>query len=1346
MRLARNAKILITLFVILASANALFSLLAMRANHGSARAYKERHALVSAVYETNIAAGAFTRMARYYAIAGDESTYRQFRAEMELDRYGQKRDAFAAFNAPANEIELMETLIEQRLRMFAIHYEVILLRSAGYVDQARTVAHGPAVAQIGGPLGGMADELSALVYERTMERACAYRRMAGIFETAAVVTLALIILGGVLLLILAGKTGMPLKAEVFGVVFLILASASLFFSISANSFARERQNGFQHQYALSLASYNAERGAEILTRLSRMYVVTGGAMQFNQYFAELERDRFGHALETFILMNAESREINVMVDILGRLTMLRQIEAQSMLLRTAGYWQEALEMAFGPAVAALDGPLGILGEELREAVNARSRERIYAAARDYDRFVITAIITALLLAATGFGALLLIKNTRQDAAPGIIAFVLRRIGDAAIRTKLFASFAIVIILFTAQVGISAYLDRQIHILSSHNIDYMMERSEILWAYHQEFTEMRRLLRATFLSPRWLTDANEADWIGAERHLSASYARLTSLAEAYEISVRTDVIFPPCHEDSRIVILTEVMSHVTKIYELYKKNFFMSGDMSLDPGDVMDYTGTAEVLLGMLRQFINVNQEIAERMILYYRNFSTTVTALSLSAAILLALLLAFSMLRTFTRRIYAIETAADKVAQGDFEAALQGGADEISAAFSKMAVVFTSLISEINVVTDEGKKGNTGARIDASRFQGGYKETALAINALLDVARELIEQKEQLQIAQKASETKSRFLARMSHEIRTPITAVLGISEIHLQNRALPLEMEEAFAKIYSSANTLLGIVNDILDLSKIEAGKMNIINERYEVVSLLSDIVQFHLVYMGSKQLAFVIDIDEHIPSYLIGDDLRIKQVLNNLLSNSFKYTVQGTVNLKVSVRKGNKADHVDMVIVIQDTGRGMTKDQLKALFDEYIRFHEKEDRFEAGTGLGMPITYSLLQMMEGTIDVESETGKGTIVTVVLPQRIDSKETLGAEIVRNLRNFNADTISTAKRLSFTPEPMPYGRILVVDDVDANIYVAKGLLKLYQLQVDTCPSGIDAIEKIKSGEVYDIIFMDQMMPEMDGMEAAAVIRKMNYNHPIVALTANALVGQAERFLQNGFDGFLSKPIQTVQLNTVLHKFVKNRHSEAPANDKAAPAMFAGNAEAQSINGYFEAYLKKSGIYDGIYKDFARSHKDTMREIQNAIEENDLKTAHRLSHSLKGIAGYMGEGILADLAERAEEMFDRGKVSVFLVDALAVEMERVLAAVEKHYPSEAEAPRKNLILDKDRAMEVFDKLAPLLEAGSFGALELCEELAAIPQTNDLIDQIKAVDFAPALKTLVDIRKILEVKKV
>jgi len=612
-----------------------------------------------------------------------------------------------------------------------------------------------------------------------------------------------------------------------------------------------------------------------------------------------------------------------------------------------------------------------------------------------------------------------------------------------------------------------------------------------------------------------------------------------------------------------------------------------------------------------------------------------------------------------------------------------------------------------------------------------------------------------MQTMQESSRAKSRFLARMSHEIRTPITAVLGISEIQLNNTALPLETEEAFSKIYSSANTLLSIVNDILDLSKVEAGKMEICNTTYESASMLNDIVHLNLAYLGSKKLSFNIDVDENMPAFLTGDELRIKQVLNNLLSNAFKYTDTGTVNLKVYIESASQNDYVNMVAVVQDTGRGMSKTQLKALFDEYSRFHDKEHRFEAGTGLGMPITYALVQMMGGTIDVASETGKGTTVTIVLPQKIASYERLGAERVKgfsDFSNFNTDAHFAAKRLSFTPEPMPYGRILVVDDVEANLYVAAGLMGLYQLQIDTCSSGAAAIEKVKSGEIYDIIFMDQMMPEMNGTEAVALIREMNYKRPIVALTADALVGQAEKFLQNGFDGFLSKPIQTVQLNAMLHKFVKGSHPEAAAAiNETIPALAKEmirsetiNVSNKSIDDYFGNFMEASGINDKIRKDIVRNRKDIMREVNDAILKNDLDTAHRLVHTLKGLVGSIGEKVLFSLSEKAEMSLRKGVVPAELIKELGLEMERVLANFRQLLNEPEEQPRADTTLSKERTKEILDKLAQLLKENSFEALGLCGELASIPQAKDLITQIETVDFALALKTLAELRISLKVE--
>ena len=396
----------------------------------------------------------------------------------------------------------------------------------------------------------------------------------------------------------------------------------------------------------------------------------------------------------------------------------------------------------------------------------------------------------------------------------------------------------------------------------------------------------------------------------------------------------------------------------------------------------------------------------------------------------------------------------------------------------------------------------------------------------------MIEEEQKLESAIENSLAKSKFLARMSHEIRTPITAVIGISEIQLQNPNLSMDVEEAFAKIYDSAGILLGIINDILDISKIEAGKMELFAEKYSVSGIIADTIQMFLMYIGSKRVKLSVNADENMPACLRGDELRLKQIINNILSNAINYTHVGSVALNVCCEPEPGGKTI-LVIKVTDTGKGMTKEQVAALRDEYTRFHEKTDHFTQGTGLGMSIVYNLVDLMGGAVDVESELEAGTTVTVRLPQEIASQDVLGRKMADSLQCFDPSVLTGKQKIDFTPEPMPYGSVLVVDDVETNLYVAKGLLNFYGIKVETSSNGRQAVDRIKQGEVFDIIFMDHMMPEMDGIEATRIIRRLGYTLPIVAFTANALIGQAEEFMKNGFDNFISKPIQAVHLNAIF---------------------------------------------------------------------------------------------------------------------------------------------------------------------------------------------------------------------
>jgi len=388
-----------------------------------------------------------------------------------------------------------------------------------------------------------------------------------------------------------------------------------------------------------------------------------------------------------------------------------------------------------------------------------------------------------------------------------------------------------------------------------------------------------------------------------------------------------------------------------------------------------------------------------------------------------------------------------------------------------------------------------------------------------------------------ASKSKSSFLATMSHEIRTPLNAVIGIAQIELEKDKIPDEHTEAFEKILNSGTGLLGIINDILDMSKIESGKMEITPVEYDVPSLINDSVMLNINRIGTKPIEFVLNVDDNLPLKLIGDELRLKQILSNLLSNAFKYTNSGTVKMTIyhSIEEAGFALH----FIIEDTGQGMKPDDVERLFSEYSRFNASANRATEGTGIGMSITKRLVELMDGLILVESVYGRGSVFSVMVIQDTVDCDKIGAELAKQLQSFTF----TAEKISAktTHEQMPYGKVLVVDDVDINLYVAEGMLSQYGLNIDMAFSGMDAINLVNSGKEYDVIFMDHMMPQMDGIETTRKLRESGYRGCIVALTANALVGNSEMFLENGFDGFVSKPIDIIQLDKILNEHVRDKH-------------------------------------------------------------------------------------------------------------------------------------------------------------------------------------------------------------
>jgi len=336
----------------------------------------------------------------------------------------------------------------------------------------------------------------------------------------------------------------------------------------------------------------------------------------------------------------------------------------------------------------------------------------------------------------------------------------------------------------------------------------------------------------------------------------------------------------------------------------------------------------------------------------------------------------------------------------------------------------------------------------------GYSHDLRKANAAMDKAI----------AAEKQSKAKTHFLARISHEIRTPMNSVMGISEIELQKSIHPPETEEAFQRIFNSSRLLLAIINDILDLSKIEAGKMEIVNKVYETAGMIADTIQLNLIHIGSKPIEFKLHVDENLPVSLIGDELRIKQILNNLLSNAFKYTDEGHITLKFSFESANEGGDSDILIHIQDTGQGMSKEQVDKLADlEYERFNLSRNHFIEGTGLGLSITYSLLDIMGGSMDVSSKRGKGSTFFIRIPQKLANDEVLGKEAAAGLQNLEATMKYVSKMSVWKREPMPYGKVLVVDDIETNLHVIKGFLLPYRLHIETAGGGFEAVDLIKKG-------------------------------------------------------------------------------------------------------------------------------------------------------------------------------------------------------------------------------------------------------------------------------------------
>jgi len=551
---------------------------------------------------------------------------------------------------------------------------------------------------------------------------------------------------------------------------------------------------------------------------------------------------------------------------------------------------------------------------------------------------------------------------------------------------------------------------------------------------------------------------------------------------------------------------------------------------------------------------------------------------------------------------------------------------------------------------------------DINGETAGYIEIVQDITQIEDITRKQME-------AESVSKAKSAFIATMSHEIRTPLNAILGITDIEIQDNTLSHKTKEALIKIHNSGDLLLHIINDILDLSKIESGKLELTPALYDVPSLINDTVHLNMIRISNKPIEFELTVNENIPSRLLGDEFRIKQILNNVLSNAFKYTTKGNVILSVDAHLKQNSDELYisnelcyiLTFKISDTGEGMTEEQVTDMFNEYSHFNMEANRTTDGTGLGMSITKHLIRLMDGEISVDSKLGIGTTFTINLPQKGIDTNTISKQMIENLQSFHYDSSPLLKKSQIIRDPMPYGSVLVVDDVETNLYVAKGLMTPYELKIDLVVSGYDAIEKIKEGYIYDIIFMDHMMPKMDGVEAAKIIRKMGYTNSIVALTANAVSGQAEIFLDSGFDDFISKPIDVRHLNIILNKLIRDKQ----------PIEVVERARQTKRERLNALGIQQEEISNELAKIFIRDAKKAINALETAIKNNfsgreDLSTYIINVHAIKSALANIGE---REISAKAEILEKAGRDSNFhiLFNETAEFINMLLTVIQKLSP-------------------------------------------------------------------------------
>lgn len=531
-----------------------------------------------------------------------------------------------------------------------------------------------------------------------------------------------------------------------------------------------------------------------------------------------------------------------------------------------------------------------------------------------------------------------------------------------------------------------------------------------------------------------------------------------------------------------------------------------------------------------------------------------------------------------------------------------------------------------------------------------------------------------------ANRAKTNFVSNMSHEIRTPMNSIVGITEILLRSRHSPKE-QEYLLNIQRSGRVLLTIINDVLDCSKMEAGKMQLFDEPYDTCSLFHDLRISMENRIGHSGLELIYDIDQDIPCKLKGDMGRIRQVIINLVNNAIKYTEKGSVRFSVHVRQKN-TDKVMLYYEVADTGIGIRKEDQKILFDAFQRVEMDRNRYVEGTGLGLTISQNLVNMMGGVIEVESEYGKGSRFFFTIEQTIIDPTPVSAV------NYNGQKDNVTEKEAECLFIAPEAHILLVDDNELNLVVAKELLKPLRMQIDTAENGLQAVKMVR-GSQYDLVLMDHMMPVMDGIEAAKAIRALPEDKyqklPIIALTANAMVDARKEFLNAGMNGFVAKPIDFARICNQLKLWLpKDLVRDVPKEE--AKKLLADDLSDREIQpedpqmGFsFEEGVNHCGSKAALMKTiriFYRTIDSKANKIEQCLKEGLIGDYVIEVHALKSSALLIGAVPLSEAAKELEDYGKQGKTELLeekTPDLLA--MYRDFKDILKPYADKEEAARQ-----------------------------------------------------------------------